>query len=62
MSFGRVAWPRSRGIVFLKEEFRVGADIKFSQDAFVIVIASEAPTKETLIQKLGRGSRACGDY
>lgn len=46
----------------MNEDFRVGADIKFAADAYVIVIASETPSREHLIQKLGRGSRACGDY
>lgn len=52
----------SRGIVFLAEDFKVGADIKFAQDAYVIIIAREAPDHETLVQKLARGSRAGDDY
>lgn len=62
VTLGGTVWEKDRGIVFLTDQFGVGADIKFKEDAYVIVISEQAPTKELLIQKLGRGSRACGDY
>lgn len=48
-----MAWEKNRGIVFLHENFKLGSDIMFAVDAFVVIIASETPTKEDLILKQG---------
>ena len=51
-----------RGIIFLTKEFRVGVDIKFAEDAHVVILDKETLDGESVLQMLGRGSRANGCY
>ena len=53
---------KTSGIVFLSKKYRVGTDLKFAADAHVIIIDDERLDGETVLQMLGRGSRAHGKY
>lgn len=44
------------------KEYRVGADIKFTEDAYVVILSDEELDGDEILQMLGRGSRANGKY
>lgn len=47
------------GIVFLDTKYRVGIDMKFKVDAYVVILDEKhILTGEDILQMLGRGSRA----
>jgi hypothetical protein len=52
----------SKGILFLNQEFRVGVDINFAEDDYVVILSDEHLEGEEVLQMLGRGSRAGNKY
>ena len=50
----------SKGVVGLANEYGVGIDIRFQQDALVVIIQEHAPDYETCRQMVSRGVRSFG--
>ena len=52
------------GVVFLADSYRVGVDLKFKKDAYVVILHNSNRLEgEDALQMLGRGSRAVtGNY
>lgn len=49
-------------VVFLAEEFRIGADLKFTSNAQVLIFSNKQIDREDLLQYVGRGNRSGGNY
>jgi hypothetical protein len=50
------------GVVFLPFKLRIGVDVRFQQDARVVIISNRPTRFEDIRQMVGRGQRALGKY
>ena len=50
------------GVISLPEQFSFGVDIRFTQNAAVVILAEKEPEAEEVRQMVARGNRSIGTF